>query len=60
MVDPVTDAPVGIHRIGLEQTNGKTMKLERRALGKMGVIKLWALNGCWRLGYQGSTILTRI
>jgi Toprim domain/CHC2 zinc finger len=46
MRDPVTDLPVGIHRIGLELTadNG-VIKLDRMALGRMGVVKLWPLNG---------------
>jgi hypothetical protein len=49
MVDPVTDAPVSIHRIGLQQTNGKITKLDRRALGRMGVVKLWPQNGAGQL-----------
>jgi DNA polymerase len=44
MCDPLTDAPVGVHRIGLEQANGKVIKLDRMALGRMGVVKLWPLN----------------
>ena len=45
MRDPVTDAPVGIHRIGLTQDNGAVTKIDRRALGRMGVVKLWPMNG---------------
>jgi hypothetical protein len=45
MRDPATDAPVGIHRIGLAQENGAIIKLGRMALGHMGVVKLWPLNG---------------
>jgi hypothetical protein len=45
MCDPLTDAPVGVHRIGLEQTNGIVAKIDRMALGRMGVVKLWPLNG---------------
>ena len=45
MRDPVTDAPVGIHRIGLAQENGVVVKLDRMALGRMGVVKLWPANG---------------
>ena len=41
MRDPVTDAPVGIHRIGLAQENGAITKIDRKALGHMGVVKLW-------------------
>jgi DNA polymerase len=45
MRNPVTDAPVGIHRIGLELVNGRVVKLERMALGRMGVVKIWPTNG---------------
>src|SRR5262249_6830378 len=45
MRDPVTDRPVGIHRIGLAQDNGAITKIDRRALGRMGVVKLWPANG---------------
>src|SRR5262249_21015948 len=45
MRDPASDAPVGIHRIGLAQENGAIIKLDRMALGHMGVVKLWPLNG---------------
>jgi len=41
MRDPVTDLPVGIHRIGLAQDNGTITKIDRMALGRMGVVKLW-------------------
>ena len=44
MRDPVTDAPVGIHRIGLIEVNGKIDRIKRMALGRMGVVKLWPLN----------------
>jgi DNA polymerase len=52
MRDPLTDLPVGIHRIGLAQSakpHGAVTKLDRRALGRMGVVKLWPLNGAGRL-----------
>jgi DNA polymerase bacteriophage-type len=45
MRDPRTNAPVGIHRIGLTVQNGAVIKLDRKALGRMGVVKLWPLNG---------------
>ena len=45
MRDPVTDLPVGIHRIGLTQDNGTVTKIDRMALGRMGVVKLWPANG---------------
>jgi DNA polymerase len=41
MRDPVTDNPCGIHRIGLRQENGAILKLDRMALGRMGVVQLW-------------------
>jgi len=41
MQDPLTDAVTGIHRIGLRQDNGAVLKIGRRALGHMGVVKLW-------------------
>jgi DNA polymerase len=49
MRDPVTDAPVGIHRIGLAVENGTVVKLGRMALGRMGVVKLWPTNGSGQL-----------
>jgi DNA polymerase len=45
MRDPVTDAPIGVHRIGLAQEDGIVIKLDRMALGRMGVVKLWPMNG---------------
>ena len=45
MRDPVTDTPVGIHRIGLAEDNGTITKIDRMALGRIGVVKLWSMNG---------------
>ena len=45
MRDPVADAPIGVHRIGLAVENGTVIKLDRMALGRMGVVKLWPMNG---------------
>jgi hypothetical protein len=45
MRDPVTAIPVGIHRIGLAVERDKIIKLDRMALGRMGVVMLWPLNG---------------
>jgi phage/plasmid primase-like uncharacterized protein len=36
---------VGVHRIGLRQDNGVVHKLDRKALGHMGVVKLWPVDG---------------
>jgi DNA polymerase len=41
MRDPVTAIPVGIHRIGLAVENGAVVKLDRMALGRMGVVMFW-------------------
>ena len=41
MRDPQMDVPIGIHRIGLELVNDKVSKLDRMALGRMGLVKLW-------------------
>jgi len=49
MRDPATDAPRGIHRIGLAQANGAIIKLDRMAFGRMGVVKLWPINGIGHL-----------
>ena len=38
---PATDAPVGIQRIALERRNGCIEKIDRRMLGRAGVVKLW-------------------
>jgi CHC2 zinc finger/Toprim domain len=45
MRDPATDTPIGIHRIGLAEDNGAIIKIDRMALGRMGVVKLWSANG---------------
>ena len=36
MRDPLSDTPVGIHRIGLKTVDGKVAKLDRMALGQDG------------------------
>ena len=41
MRDPATDAVVGIQRIALERHNGRIKKIDRRMLGRAGVVKLW-------------------
>jgi hypothetical protein len=42
MRDPLTDKPIGIQRVALEQRKGKIEKIERRMLGNAGVVKLWS------------------
>ena len=49
MRDPVTAVPVGIHRIGLSVEHDRIVKLDRMALGRMGVVMFWPLNGSGRL-----------
>ena len=49
MRDPITAKPVGIHRIGLAEEHGAVVKLDRMALGRMGVVMLWPMNGSDRL-----------
>jgi DNA polymerase len=44
MRDPVTAVPTGIHRIGLAVENGAVIKLDRMALGRMGVVMFWPKN----------------
>jgi Toprim domain len=39
--DPETDQPVGIQRIALELREGRIHKIDRFALGRTGVVKLW-------------------
>jgi Toprim domain/CHC2 zinc finger len=41
MRDPVTDEPVGIQRIALEDRDGTIVKIDRRMLGHAGVVKMW-------------------
>jgi DNA polymerase len=49
MRDPVTAVPTGVHRIGLAMENGIVRKLDRMALGRMGVVMLWPKNSSGRL-----------
>jgi len=49
MRDPITAVPAGIHRIGLAIENGAVVKLDRMALGDMGVVMLWPMNGSGQL-----------
>jgi Toprim domain len=57
MRDPLTDAPVGIQRIALEQCDGRVMKIERRMLGQAGVIKLWPVGETLAVGEGLETVL---
>jgi DNA polymerase len=57
MRDPLTDAPVGIQRIALHERDGRIEKLERRMLGRAGVIKLWPIGPALVVGEGLETTL---
>lgn len=57
MRDPISDAPVGIHRIGLKTDNDRIDKLERRTLGTMGIVKLWPVDETLTIGEGIETVL---
>jgi hypothetical protein len=57
MRDPLTDMPVGIHRIGLKPHNDRIDKLERKALGTMGIVKLWPVGEALTVGEGIETVL---
>jgi hypothetical protein len=57
MRDPLTDAPVGIQRIALEQRNGRIEKVDRRMLGHTGVVKLWPVGASLVVGEGLETVL---
>jgi hypothetical protein len=40
MRDPLSDEPLGIQRLALEHQDGRIEKIERRMLGRAGVVKL--------------------
>jgi DNA polymerase len=57
MRDPLTDEPTGIQRIALEQRNGKIKKIDRRMLGRAGVVKLWPVGTQLVVGEGIETVL---
>jgi len=57
MRDPLTDEPVGIQRTALEQVNGKIEKIDRRMLGRTGVVKLWPVGPQLVVGEGLETVL---
>ena len=57
MRDPLTDAPVGIQRIALERRNGRIEKIDRRMLGRAGVVKLWPATSTLVVGEGLETVL---
>jgi hypothetical protein len=57
MRDPLSDEPVGIQRIALEQRDGKIEKIDRRMLGSSGVVKLWPATSRLVIGEGLETVL---
>ena len=57
MRDPLTDEPIGIQRIALEHRDGKIEKIERRMLGRAGVVKLWPAESTLTIGEGLETVL---
>jgi DNA polymerase len=57
MRDPLTDEPVGIQRIALEHQDGRIVKLERRMLGRAGVVKVWPAGSTLVVGEGLETVL---
>jgi hypothetical protein len=57
MRDPLTDEPVGIQRIALEDRGGTIVKLDRRMLGHAGVVKIWPVGTQLVLGEGLETVL---
>jgi Toprim domain/CHC2 zinc finger len=57
MRDPLTDEPVGIQRTALERRDGKIEKIERRMLGRAGVVKLWPAESTLTIGEGLETVL---
>jgi DNA polymerase len=71
MRDPLSDEPLGIQRIALEDRGGKINKLDRRMLGHAGVVKIWpagpqlvvgegletVLAAATRIPYQGAPLV---
>jgi hypothetical protein len=57
MRDPLTDEPVGIQRIALEQRNGRSEKVDRRMLGRAGVVKIWPAGAKLVVGEGLETVL---
>jgi DNA polymerase len=57
MRDPLSDEPVGIQRTALEQLDGKIQKIDRRMLGRAGVVKLWSAGRQLVIGEGLETVL---
>jgi DNA polymerase len=57
MRNPITDEPVGIQRIAVEHRDGRIEKVERRMLGRAGVVKLWPAGSTLIVGEGLETVL---
>ena len=57
MRDPLSDEPVGIQRIALRACNGRIEKIERRMLGRAGVVKIWPAGSQLVVGEGLETVL---
>jgi DNA polymerase len=57
MRDPLTNEAVGIQRIALEHRDGKIEKIERRMLGRAGLVKLWPAGAQLVVGEGLETVL---
>ena len=57
MRDPLSDEPVGIQRAALEQLDGRIQKIDRRMLGRAGVVKLWPAGSQLVVGEGLETVL---
>ena len=57
MRNPLTDESVGIQRIALEVRDGRIEKIDRRMLGRAGVVKLWPAAATLVVGEGLETVL---
>jgi DNA polymerase len=57
MRDPLTDEPCGIQRTALEVRNGRVEKVDRRMLGRAGVVKIWPASSQLVVGEGLETVL---
>jgi hypothetical protein len=59
MRDPLSDAPVGVHRTALTRdANGRIDRSDRRMFGKAGVVKVWPADTRLVIGEGLETVLS--
>jgi hypothetical protein len=58
MRDPLSDEPLGIQRVALEHRDGRIEKINRRMLGRAGVVKLWPADTQLVVGEGLETVLS--